>query len=57
MIAARLTRSYLAVPAHRARMVQSAAASAADAVFMDLEDAVPPAEKASALAAAEAALS
>jgi malyl-CoA/(S)-citramalyl-CoA lyase len=56
MTAPRLTRSYLAVPAHRARMVQSAAASSADAVFMDLEDAVPPAEKAAALAAAEAAL-
>ena len=57
MTVPRLTRSYLAVPAHRARLVQNAAASAADAVFMDLEDAVPPAEKASALAAAEAALS
>lgn len=57
MIGPRLTRSYLAVPAHRARLVQNAAASAADAVFMDLEDAVPPAEKPSALAAAEAALS
>ena len=57
MTGPRLTRSYLAVPAHRARLVQNAAASAADAVFMDLEDAVPPAEKASALAAAEAALS
>lgn len=52
----RLTRTYLAVPAHRARLVQNAAASAADAVFMDLEDAVPVAEKASALAAAVAAL-
>ena len=56
MIAPRLTRSYLAVPAHRARHVQNAAASAADAVFMDLEDAVPPAEKAAALEAAAAAL-
>jgi malyl-CoA/(S)-citramalyl-CoA lyase len=56
MTAPRLTRSYLAVPAHRIKMVQGAAASAADAVFMDLEDAVPPNEKASALAAAEAAL-
>jgi malyl-CoA/(S)-citramalyl-CoA lyase len=56
MTAPRLTRTYLAVPAHRARLVQNAAASAADAVFMDLEDAVPPAEKAPALAAAEAAL-
>ena len=52
----RLTRTYLAVPAHRTRMVQGAATSATDAVFMDLEDAVPPAEKASALAAAAAAL-
>jgi malyl-CoA/(S)-citramalyl-CoA lyase len=56
MTAPRLTRTYLAVPAHRARMVQNAAASAADAVFMDLEDAVPPAEKAAALEAAAAAL-
>ena len=56
MTAPRLTRTYLAVPAHRARMVQGAAASAADAVFMDLEDAVPPAEKAAALDAAAAAL-
>ncbi len=52
----RLTRSYLAVPAHRQRMVHGAAASAADAVFMDLEDAVPPAEKAAALQAAATAL-
>jgi malyl-CoA/(S)-citramalyl-CoA lyase len=37
-------------------MVQNAAASAADAVFMDLEDAVPPAEKAAALDAAVTAL-
>ena len=51
----RLARTYLAVPAHREKMVQNAAASAADAVFMDLEDAVPPAEKAAALAAAKAA--
>jgi malyl-CoA/(S)-citramalyl-CoA lyase len=57
MTTQRLTRSYLAVPAHRARMVQGAAASAADAVYMDLEDAVPPAEKAAALEAAVVALS
>ena len=56
MTAPRLTRTYLAVPAHRLKMVQGAAASAADAVFMDLEDAVPPNEKAAALAAAEARL-
>jgi malyl-CoA/(S)-citramalyl-CoA lyase len=52
----RLTRTFLAVPAHRARMVQGAAASTADAVFMDLEDAVPPAEKAAALQGATTAL-
>ena len=56
MTAPRLTRTYLAVPAHRMKMVQGAAASAADAVFMDLEDAVPPNEKAAALVAAQAAL-
>jgi malyl-CoA/(S)-citramalyl-CoA lyase len=56
MTAPRLSRSYLAVPAHRTRLVQNAAASAADAVFMDLEDAVPMAEKAAALAAAAEAL-
>jgi malyl-CoA/(S)-citramalyl-CoA lyase len=56
MTAPRLTRTYLAAPAHRARMVQNAAASAADAVFLDLEDAVPPAEKAAALEAAATAL-
>jgi malyl-CoA/(S)-citramalyl-CoA lyase len=57
MTSSRLTRTYLAVPAHRARMVENAAASAADAVFLDLEDAVPPAEKDAALEAAAAALS
>jgi len=56
MTSSRLTRTYLAAPAHRARLVQNAAASAADAVFLDLEDAVPPAEKAAALEAAVTAL-
>jgi malyl-CoA/(S)-citramalyl-CoA lyase len=56
MTAARLTRTYLAAPAHRTRLVQNAAASAADAVFLDLEDAVPPAEKAAALESAANAL-
>jgi malyl-CoA/(S)-citramalyl-CoA lyase len=56
MTTPRLTRTYLAVPAHRARLVQNAAASVADAVFLDLEDAVPPAEKAGALEAAATAL-
>ncbi|PLZ03103.1 CoA ester lyase [Burkholderia sp. WAC0059] len=45
----RTTRTVLAVPGHRQRMVQSAAASAADAVFIDLEDAVPPEKKDEAL--------
>lgn len=48
----RLTRTYLAVPAHRTRMVERAASSAADAVFLDLEDAVPLSEKKQALLAA-----
>lgn len=48
----RLTRTYLAVPAHRTRMVERAATSAADAVFLDLEDAVPLSEKKQALLAA-----
>jgi malyl-CoA/(S)-citramalyl-CoA lyase len=56
MSAPRLTRTYLAVPGHRSRLVQNAAASAADAVFLDLEDAVPPPEKAAALEAAATAL-
>jgi malyl-CoA/(S)-citramalyl-CoA lyase len=56
MTSPRLTRTYLAAPAHRARLVQNAAASAADAVFLDLEDAVPPAEKSAALEAAATAL-
>jgi malyl-CoA/(S)-citramalyl-CoA lyase len=48
----RTTRTYLAVPAHRARLLASAAKSQADAVFLDLEDAVPPNEKHAALASA-----
>lgn len=45
----RPVRAWLAVPAHRARLVASAARSDADAVFLDLEDAVPSSEKAQAL--------
>lgn len=56
MTAPRVTRTYLAVPAHRTRMLRGAAASVADAVFMDLEDAVPLAEKATALQEAVNAL-
>ena len=53
----RPSRVVLAVPAHRSRLVASAAASVADAVFMDLEDAVPPSEKGAALEEAARALS
>lgn len=49
MIDQRPARVYLAVPAHRSEMVAKAAVSAADAVFLDLEDAVPPSEKNAAL--------
>jgi citrate lyase subunit beta/citryl-CoA lyase len=44
----RLTRSMLFVPAARWSMIEKAAASAADAVCLDLEDAVPVEEKAAA---------
>jgi malyl-CoA/(S)-citramalyl-CoA lyase len=56
MISTRVTRTYLAVPAHRRRLVESAAASPADAVFLDLEDAVPAEEKEAALEAGAEAL-
>jgi citrate lyase beta subunit len=42
----RLTRSMLFVPASRPAMIAKAAASAADAVCIDLEDSVTPGEKA-----------
>lgn len=54
--AERTTRTVLAVPAHQRRMVESAARSGADAVFLDLEDAVPEQEKSAALQHACAAL-
>jgi malyl-CoA/(S)-citramalyl-CoA lyase len=43
------SRCVLAVPAHRADIVAKAAASAADAVYLDLEGAVRSSEKAAAL--------
>jgi citrate lyase beta subunit len=46
----RLTRSMLFVPAGRWPMIEKAAASAADAVCVDLEDSVPAGEKAPARA-------
>jgi malyl-CoA/(S)-citramalyl-CoA lyase len=52
----RTTRTVLAVPGHRFKMLQSAAACAADAVFIDLEDAVPPDQKDEALKTAVRAL-
>lgn len=56
MSAPRITRTVLAVPGHRLKMLQSAAASAAEAVFIDLEDAVPLDKKHEALACAVQAL-
>jgi citrate lyase subunit beta / citryl-CoA lyase len=44
----RVVRSLLAVPATRRKMVEKALASEADAVFLDLEDAVAPDSKAAA---------
>ena len=45
----RITRTYLAVPAHQKHMVESASSLTVDAVFLDLEDAVPEAQKDAAL--------
>ncbi|MEX2629854.1 MAG: CoA ester lyase [Tistlia sp.] len=45
---ARLNRSELAVPASNYRFIEKAADSAADVVFLDLEDAVAPDDKAQA---------
>ncbi|WP_420392983.1 HpcH/HpaI aldolase/citrate lyase family protein [Acuticoccus sp.] len=53
---ARLQRSVLAVPATSPRFFAKAAASAADAVFLDLEDAVAPSHKDGAREAAVTAL-
>jgi citrate lyase beta subunit len=44
----KVARSLLAVPATRRKMVEKALVSAADAVFLDLEDAVAPDSKAAA---------
>ena len=52
----RLQRSELAVPATSPRFFAKAAASAADVIFLDLEDAVAPARKVEARAQAIAAL-
>lgn len=52
-----LPRSYLFVPGHRPERFQKALAAGADAVIVDLEDAVPPGEKDAARAALAAWLS
>lgn len=52
----RITRTYLAVPAHQDKLVASAARSEADAVFLDLEDAVPESMKEAALGSAVRAI-
>jgi citrate lyase subunit beta / citryl-CoA lyase len=54
--ATRLRRSELSTPATSERMMASAAASAADLVFLDLEDSVAPAEKKAARTMAADAL-
>lgn len=51
-----LLRSFLFVPGHHPRRIAKAFDSPADAVIIDLEDAVPPAEKQAARANAAAAL-
>lgn len=53
----RLFRSWMFVPGNRDRFVQKAKASVADAILLDLEDGVLPAEKAEARRAVAAALS
>lgn len=55
-VASRSRRSVLAVPASNSRFIEKARGLDADAVFLDLEDAVAPAEKAAARAGAAAAL-
>jgi citrate lyase subunit beta/citryl-CoA lyase len=52
----RSLRSLLFTPANRPRFVEKAGAWGADAIIFDLEDSVPPAEKAQARAAAAAAV-
>ncbi|WP_281690332.1 HpcH/HpaI aldolase/citrate lyase family protein [Pseudonocardia thermophila] len=49
-------RSWLYVPGHRADRITKALSCGADAVVVDLEDAVPPEQKATARAGARAAL-
>ncbi|MUL43902.1 CoA ester lyase [Streptomonospora sp. PA3] len=55
-VASRSRRSVLAVPASNPRFIEKARGLEVDAFFLDLEDAVAPAEKAAARAGAVAAL-
>src|SRR5258708_25103448 len=55
-MSARLRRSELSVPGSNPKMIEKAIASAADLVFLDLEDAVAPALKESSRANVIAAL-
>ena len=56
-MSAALPRSYLFVPGNRPERFEKAHAAGADAVILDLEDAVPPDEKPAARAAVLAAVS
>jgi citrate lyase subunit beta/citryl-CoA lyase len=51
-----VARSVLFVPAHVARFVEKAPTAGADVICLDLEDAVPPAEKEAARVAARASI-
>jgi citrate lyase subunit beta/citryl-CoA lyase len=51
-----LTRTLMFVPANRPNMVQRAHQTPADVIVLDLEDAVPPAEKAAARATVRASI-
>src|ERR1700744_1975925 len=54
--ASALQRSYLYVPAHKPALFAKAIAGPSDALVLDLEDGVPPAEKAPARRGAAAVL-
>ncbi len=56
MSAARIPATYLFVPGHRPELIAKARRSAADAVVIDLEDAVAPEQRPAARAATAAAL-
>ena len=51
-----MNRSYLFAPGHNAKLLDRVFTAGADAVMLDLEDAVPPAQKAAARRMVAAAL-